>query len=99
MTEAVVSATAFEAERGALMRLAYRMLGTRSDAEDMVQETYLRAERLARVPDNLPAWLTRTIYVVRNPDKLAVACSTGSRPNPMPLQRHIGGPLDLRHGC
>lgn len=63
MTEAVVSATAFEAERGALMRLAYRMLGTRSDAEDMVQETYLRAERLARVPDNLPAWLTRTIYV------------------------------------
>lgn len=32
----------FEAHRGALQRLAYRMLGDTGDAEDVVQETWLR---------------------------------------------------------
>ncbi|WP_203141508.1 sigma-70 family RNA polymerase sigma factor [Marinobacter mangrovi] len=36
------SATDFEAHRPALKGLAYRMLGTVSDAEDVVQEAYLR---------------------------------------------------------
>ena len=52
----------FEAQRRRLYGLAYRMLGTRSDAEDMVQEAYLRwhaadVERV-RTPQ---AWLTTTI--------------------------------------
>lgn len=52
-----------EAERRRLLALAYRMLGTVADAEDAVQETYVRWYRL---PDeerakiiNPAAWLTR----------------------------------------
>lgn len=54
---------ALDAERRQLMGLAYRMLGTVADAEDAVQETYVRWYRLSedersgiRSPG---AWLTR----------------------------------------
>ena len=33
---------AFEAVRGRLFGLAYRMLGSRGEAEDIVQEAYIR---------------------------------------------------------
>jgi RNA polymerase sigma-70 factor (ECF subfamily) len=51
----------FEAERGALLAVAYRMLGSVSEAEDAVQETWLRLERTdtAEVA-NLAGWL-RTV--------------------------------------
>ncbi|MFC8846603.1 MULTISPECIES: sigma-70 family RNA polymerase sigma factor [unclassified Micromonospora] len=56
----------FEAERGRLTALAHRMLGSRSEAEDAVQETWLRCAgalgdpaRRAEV-GNLAAWLTTT---------------------------------------
>jgi RNA polymerase sigma-70 factor (ECF subfamily) len=51
------------AERGHLMSLGYRMLGTVADAEDAVQETYARWYRLSldeRDAIEVPrAWLTR----------------------------------------
>jgi RNA polymerase sigma-70 factor (ECF subfamily) len=54
---------ALEAERGMLMSLAYRMLGTVADAEDAVQETYARWYRLSPAErdaiENPAAWLTR----------------------------------------
>lgn len=53
---------AFEAERGRLRSLAYRMLGSLADADDVVQDTWLRwqgigAERRAEI-DRPAAWLT-----------------------------------------
>ncbi len=52
-------AQAFEDERARLMGIAYRMLGSVSDAEDAVQETYLRLHRAASEDiRNLPGWLT-----------------------------------------
>lgn len=51
---------AFEAERARLVRLAYRMLGERAAAEDVVQETFLRWAKADRAAiANPQAWLTR----------------------------------------
>ncbi|MFF7654962.1 sigma-70 family RNA polymerase sigma factor [Streptomyces sp. NPDC007983] len=56
------AAAEFESQRSRLFSLAYRMLGSASEAEDVVQETYLRwsaAEPSAvRVP---AAWLTKVM--------------------------------------
>ncbi|MDG9673474.1 RNA polymerase sigma factor SigJ [Micromonospora sp. DH14] len=59
-------ATEFEAERGRLLAVGHRMLGSRSEAEDAVQETWLRyagalADPAARAEiRDLSAWLTTT---------------------------------------
>jgi RNA polymerase sigma-70 factor (ECF subfamily) len=51
-------ATTFEALRGRLFGLAYRMLGSRAEAEDIVQDTYLRWHQAARETIESPeAWL------------------------------------------
>jgi RNA polymerase sigma-70 factor, ECF subfamily len=55
-------ATAFEAHRGRLFGLAYRMLGSRADAEDVVQESYLRWHEAQRAGiENPEAWLVTTV--------------------------------------
>lgn len=48
----------FESHRGLLFGLAYRLTGTRQDAEDAVQETWLRWEK-AQLADNPRAYLCR----------------------------------------
>jgi RNA polymerase sigma factor (sigma-70 family) len=55
-------AVAFEEQRGRLVGVAQRMLGSRVDAEDAVQETWLRLSRqdVAAI-DNLAAWLTTVV--------------------------------------
>lgn len=48
---------AFEAERPRLFALGYRMLGSITDAEDLLQEAWIRWDA-ARDVDNPAAWLT-----------------------------------------
>jgi len=52
----------FEAHRSRLIGLGYRMLGTVAEAEDLVQETYVRWHRAAREEIREPgAWLSTTM--------------------------------------
>ncbi|MFE9405915.1 sigma-70 family RNA polymerase sigma factor [Streptomyces sp. NPDC006530] len=52
----------FEEHRGHLRAVAYRMLGSLSEAEDAVQEGWLRASRAdSDAVDNLGGWLTTIV--------------------------------------
>lgn len=52
----------FEAHRGQLRGVAYRMLGSLSEADDAVQEAWLRLHRTGEDGiDNLGGWLTTTV--------------------------------------
>ena len=53
----------FEAERPRLLRVAYRLTGSVVDAEDAVQEAWLRLDgaKEKEEPSNLQAWLTRVV--------------------------------------
>jgi RNA polymerase sigma factor (sigma-70 family) len=52
----------FEEHRGRLRAVAYRMLGSLSEADDAVQEAWLRLSRTdTREVDNLGGWLTTVV--------------------------------------
>ena len=52
----------FEGNRGRLRSVAYRMLGSATEADDAVQETWLRLSRSdADTIENLAAWLTTVV--------------------------------------
>jgi RNA polymerase sigma-70 factor (ECF subfamily) len=52
--------TDVDAERPRLTALAIRILGSRVDADDVLQEAWLRLSRTHDI-DNLPAWLTTVV--------------------------------------
>ncbi|OBI10830.1 RNA polymerase sigma-70 factor [Mycobacterium sp. E2497] len=55
-------AEAFESQRPRLFWLAYRLLGSASEAEDAVQDAYLRLHAAdAEAIESLPAWLTKVV--------------------------------------
>jgi RNA polymerase sigma-70 factor, ECF subfamily len=51
----------FEGQRPRLRGVAYRMLGSLSEADDAVQEAWLRLSRTDEDIDNLNAWLTTVV--------------------------------------
>jgi hypothetical protein len=82
-------AAAFEASRGRLRTIAYRMLGSLSDADDAVQETWLRLSRSdADDLANLGGWLTTVI----SPICLDMLRSRSAR-HEEPLGEHLPDPV------
>ena len=62
MTENDVLAQRFEADRARLRGVAYRLLGSLSEADDAVQEAWLRLQRSdADAVENLGGWLTTVV--------------------------------------
>src|SRR5437773_1079128 len=62
MNEQDVLAQEFEQYRTHLNRVAYRMLGSTAEAEDAVQEAWLRLSRAdTAAVDNLGGWLTTVV--------------------------------------
>lgn len=51
----------FEALRPHLLAVGYRLTGTFADAEDAVQDAWLRWQASSDTPDNLRAWLTTVV--------------------------------------
>ncbi|MEU6916033.1 RNA polymerase sigma factor SigJ [Streptomyces olindensis] len=82
----------FEHLRPHLRTVAYRMLGSHAEAEDAVQDTWIRLSRSdAGEVENLPAWLTTVISRVC----LNVLRSRAARPED-PVGVHLPDPVVVR---
>ena len=80
MTEQKFLAERFEANRTHLRKVAYRMLGSASEADDAVQEAWLRLSRSdASAIENLSGWLTTVVARVCL-DMLRARQSRGEEP-------------------
>jgi RNA polymerase sigma factor (sigma-70 family) len=80
MTEGDLLAERFEEHRGRLRAIAYRILGSPSDADDAVQEAWLRFSRSDTSDvDNLGSWLTTVVSRVC----LSMLQARRSRPQPL----------------
>ncbi len=86
----------FEENRSHLRAVAYRMLGSRSEADDAVQDAWLRLARAdpSRV-DNLGGWLTTVVARVCL-DMLRARTSRREEPLEEPLDAHLPDPI-VRH--
>lgn len=79
----------FDARRPMLRAIAYRMLGSLSEADDAVQEAWLRLNRTdASTLENLDAWLTTVVARV----SLNVLRARNARPED-PVGVHIPEPI------
>jgi RNA polymerase sigma factor (sigma-70 family) len=89
MTESDWLAERFEQNRTRLRAVAYRMLGSFAEAEDAVQEAWLRASKAdAGGVDNVGAWLTTIVARVC----LNVLRSRRARPEE-PMGVHVPDPV------
>ena len=77
----------FEASRPRLRAVAYRMLGSLAEAEDAVQEAWLRLSRSdAATIDNIEGWLT-TVVARLCLDLLRARKAQGEQPPARPSSR------------
>ncbi|WP_406090044.1 sigma-70 family RNA polymerase sigma factor [Kitasatospora purpeofusca] len=80
-------AVRFEAERGRLGAVARRMLGSTAEAEDAVQDAWLRLERVdAAELENLPGWLTTVV------SRICLDVLRGRRTEPVVVEEAVDGP-------
>src|SRR5918995_812074 len=79
----------FDADRARLRAVAYRMLGSLSEADDAVQEAWLRLSRAdASRVENLGGWLTTVVARV----SLDMLRSRKAR-RERPLEAHVPEPI------
>ena len=77
MDDAISLAETFERHRSRLRAVAYRTLGSVSEADDAVQEAWLRLSRAdTSEVENLGGWLTTVVALV--PRHAAVAPRTAA---------------------
>ncbi len=77
--------TEFEASRPRLRGVAYRMLGNHGEAEDAVQETWLRLARTdAAAIENLAGWMTTVVARICL-DRLRARRTAGAHGTDVPL--------------
>jgi RNA polymerase sigma-70 factor, ECF subfamily len=94
VTDETILAEQFETHRRHLRAVAYRMLGSTSEADDAVQEAWLRLSRVdAGAVDNLGGWLTTVVARV----SLDMLRSRRSR-REEPLGPHVPEPIVSREG-
>lgn len=82
---------AFEAERPRLLRLAGRVLNDEVEAQDMVQQAWLRLQSTDQEIANLPAWLT-TVTTRLCLDRLRARVPVPEEA--VELEEHVGDPAD-----
>jgi len=86
----------FEENRSHLRAVAYRMLGSLSEADDAVQDAWLRLSRAdTSGVDNLGGWLTTVVARVCL-DMLRARTSRREEPLEEPLDAHLPEPI-VRH--
>src|SRR5215467_4354971 len=89
MSDSDFLAARFEEQRPHLRAVAYRMLGSLSEADDAVQEAWLRLSTAdTDEVDNLGGWLTTVVARVA----LNVLRSRRRRPEE-PLETHLPDPV------
>jgi len=103
MSEQDWLAEQFERNRSRLRAVAYRMLGSLSEADDAVQESWLRLSRTdARTIDNLAGWLTTVVARVSlnmlRSRKLRREASVGIHV-PDPIIDRVDDSLDPEHAA
>jgi RNA polymerase sigma factor (sigma-70 family) len=89
MTDSDLIVSAFEEQRPHLRAVAYRVLGSTSEADDAVQEAWLRLDRSdAETIENLGGWLTTVVARIC----LNMLRSRNSR-REHPLDIHVPDPI------
>lgn len=100
MNEHEFLASQFEQNRGHLRGVAYRMLGSLSEADDAVQEAWLRLSRSdADSIDNLGGWLTTVVArvcldMLRARNARREDALDAQAPEPVPTTGAVKQPLD-----
>ncbi|WP_275557437.1 RNA polymerase sigma-70 factor [Streptomyces sp. 5-6(2022)] len=96
----MIDTTTFEEHRRTLFGIAYRMLGSVADAEDVVQDAWLRCSQVSTPVDNPAGYLARTVTNLAL-NRLTSAAATRERyvgpwlPEPLVTRPDVGEEVEL----
>ncbi|MFF8791206.1 RNA polymerase sigma-70 factor [Streptomyces sp. NPDC015125] len=96
----MIDTATFEQHRRMLFGIAYRMLGSVADAEDLVQDTWLRCSQVSTLVDNPAGYLARTVTNLAI-NRLTSAAATREQyvgpwlPEPLVTQPDAGEGVEL----